>query len=157
MFGVGAIPAGVAAARSSGARRGRLIRVLCVAAGVAVIATSLAPRADVAYVLVAFVGFLSIWLIALANTLVQLEPAPAMRGRVMGLWSMVLPGLNPVTGFLIGAVAEFVGPRVGFGLSGLALLAAAAAGWRTLGRNDALAARRAADVEGLSGAQADVW
>jgi hypothetical protein len=80
----------------------------------------------------AVTGFVSIWFIALANTLVQLRSAPHVRGRVMGLWTMALPGMNPVTALVAGGVTQAVGARVGFGLGGACLVGAALAGWRAL-------------------------
>jgi hypothetical protein len=50
----------------------------------------------------------------------------------MGLWTMALPGLSPITGVLVGAATQFVGPREGFGLAGIALAATAVSGWRAL-------------------------
>jgi hypothetical protein len=50
----------------------------------------------------------------------------------MGLWTMVLPGLSPISGLAIGAVTEYVGPREGYGLAGVALAGAALLGWRAL-------------------------
>jgi hypothetical protein len=78
------------------------------------------------------VGFLSIWMIAAANTLVQLRPDASLRGPVMGLWTMVLPGLMPVTALITGATTQFIGPRVGYGIAGVFLCAAALAGWQAL-------------------------
>jgi MFS family permease len=141
MFGLGAIPGGFAAAGWTGRRRGRAIVVLCLASAAAVFATAATPVPMAAFPLLAAVGFCSIWLIALTNALVQLEPAPALRGRVMGVWTMVLPGLFPATGFVAGLVARAVGPRPGFALSSVALLAAALAGWRPLRAYDAPAER----------------
>jgi hypothetical protein len=87
---------------------------------------------EVAFPLLALVGFLSIWMIALANTLVQIRPDPSLRGRVMGLWTMVLPGLSPVTALIVGGLTQYVGPRAGYGVAGLALAGASLAGWRAL-------------------------
>jgi len=136
VFGVGALPGGYAAARSGGEPRGRLIRLLCVVTAAAVLGVACAPHAAVGFVFMAVLGFSSIWLIALANTLVQLQPEPHLRGRVMGLWTSVLPGLSPVTGVVAGAVTQLLGPREGFGLAGVALAAAVALGWRALGEHD---------------------
>ena len=74
-----------------------------------------------------------LWFIAAANTFVQLAAAPGMRGRMMGLWTMALPGSEPVTGPCVGWVTQYVGPREGFGLPGLALAVIASIGWRALG------------------------
>jgi hypothetical protein len=131
-FGLGAIPGALAAGRTAGTPSGRQISTLCVATGAAVIATAAAPTAPVAYAFIAVSGFLSIWFIALANTLVHLRAEPRLRGRVMGLWTMALPGMNPVTGLVAGAATQLAGPRVGFGLAGAALIATAAAGRRAL-------------------------
>jgi MFS family permease len=133
-FGLGAIPGALAAGRTAGEPDGRRIRLLCVVTGVTVIATALAPAAAVAFVLMAAAGLFSIWFIALANTLVQLRAAPRLRGRVMGLWTMAQPGMNPLTGLLAGAVTQAAGGRAGFGLGGAALLATGAIGWRALVR-----------------------
>ncbi len=131
-FGIGAIPGGVAAAYSRNAHMGSRVRILCLGSGLAVIAVACAPTPTAAFPLMVLVGFLSIWMIAVANTLVQLRPDASLRGPVMGLWTMVLPGLMPVTALITGATTQFVGPRVGYGIAGVFLCAAALAGWRAL-------------------------
>jgi MFS family permease len=131
-FGIGAIPGGFAAAYSKGQSLGRKVRLLCLITGVAVLATACAPVVAAAFPLLMLEGFVSIWMIALANTLVQLRPHPSLRGRVMGLWTMALPGLTPITGVLVGATTQFLGPREGFGVGGVALVAASIVGWRAL-------------------------
>jgi len=50
----------------------------------------------------------------------------------MGIWTMVLPGLVPVTAVIQGALTQFVGPRVGYGIAGVLLSVAALVGWRAL-------------------------
>jgi hypothetical protein len=88
------------------------------------------------YVGLALAGFLSIWFIALANALVQLRTDPVLRGRVMGAWTMALPGMLPLTSLLVGAVATWgggaAGAREAFGLSGVAMVVSAGLGWRAL-------------------------
>jgi MFS family permease len=131
-FGVGAVPGGIAAAYSSSADIGRRVRVLCLSSGLVVIALAAAPATVVAFPLMVAVGFLSIWMIASANTLAQLRPPAGLRGPVMGLWTMMLPGLMPVTSLVTGALTQYAGPREGYGFAGVCLCAAALAGWRTL-------------------------
>lgn len=131
-FGLGAIPGAFASARTVGQPSGRHIRALCTLTGVGVIATALAPTATLAFAGMAATGFVSIWFIALANTLVQLRAAPHVRGRVMGLWTTALLGMNPITALIAGAVTQTLGARVGFGLGGGCLIGAAFAGWRAL-------------------------
>lgn len=131
-FGVGAIPGGLAAAYSHSARIGPRVRVLGLGSGLAVIAFACAPARTVAFPLMVLVGFCSIWMIAQANTLVQLRPNASLRGPVMGLWTMVLPGLMPVAALITGVTTQFAGPRIGYGIAGVFLSAAALAGWRAL-------------------------
>ena len=68
------------------------------------------------------VGLLSIWFIAAVNTLVQLATGDGMRGRMMGLWTMALPGAQVATGPFAGWVTEAAGPRVGFALPAVAVM-----------------------------------
>jgi MFS family permease len=131
-FGVGAIPGGLAAAYSRSPRIGPRVRLLCLVSGLAVVAFSCAPVRAAAFPLMMLVGFFSIWMIAQANTLVQLRPSAGLRGPVMGLWTMVLPGLMPVAGLITGFVTQYAGPRIGYGIAGVFLSVAALAGWRSL-------------------------
>jgi MFS family permease len=136
-FGGGALFGALMAGSGAEAPSGRLVRSLVAATGLEVCLTALSPAMWVLYAGLALAGFLSIWFIALANALVQLRTEPDLRGRVMGAWTMALPGMLPLTSLLVGAVATWggggAGAREGFGLAGVALLAAAAAGWRALG------------------------
>ena len=51
----------------------------------------------------------------------------------MGVWTMALPGMTPLTGLLVGLVCDEVGPQEGFGLAGVALFLSAVFAWRALG------------------------
>ena len=132
MFGVGAIGGALLAASSAKQPTWRSVRVLATVTALAILATAVASSLGLALAGLAVTGWLSIWFIARANTVVQLATAPEMRGRVMGLWTMALPGSLLVTGPCVGVVAATLGARAGFGLAGAALLACAALGWRAL-------------------------
>ncbi|MEV6604497.1 MFS transporter [Kutzneria sp. NPDC051319] len=133
-FGIGALP-GAALAAATPWPTGRRVRILAVATGMAALLIGYAPNPAIAYAGMAAAGFASIWFIAVANTLVQLETDPAMRGRVMSVWTMALPGMLPITSLLAAGVTEWLGPRAGFAASGVAVLLTVAAGWRSLGRH----------------------
>jgi MFS family permease len=133
-FGVGALPGALLASAGPSRPTGRRVGALALVTAATVLGTAIAPVAWVAFTGLAVVGCTSIWFIATANTFVQLAADPEMRGRMMGLWTMALPGSEPVTGPSAGWVTQYVGPREGFGLSGLALAVVALAGWRTLRR-----------------------
>ncbi len=134
-FGLGALP-GALLASATRAPTGPRVRLLAAATGGSVLLVAFSPFLVLAFAAMALAGFTSIWFIATANTLVQLRSAPEMRGRVMGLWSMALPGTVPITGFAVSAVIETLGARSGFACSGVALLLAALVGWNALADRD---------------------
>ncbi len=135
-FGAGALFGAVLAGSGSSWPSGRRVRALVLATGLEVCAAAASPWEGMLFAGLALAGFLSIWFIALANALVQLRSDPALRGRVMGVWTMALPGMLPITSLLVGAIATLgggaLGARLAFGLSGLALTASALVGWRAL-------------------------
>jgi MFS family permease len=128
-FGVGAVPGALLAA--SRPTSGRLVRRLALAAGSAAALTAVAPDAEMAYLGMALVGLSSIWFVAAANTLVQLQAPPALRGRVMGVWTMALPGMGPLTGMTVAVLMDATSPRWGYAAMGLAMVLGATAtrGW----------------------------
>jgi MFS family permease len=134
MFGVGAVGGALVAGAGRGRPTGRSVRVLCVLTALAVVAAATASGIAVELAALTVAGCLSIWFIARTNTVVQLETDPAMRGRVMGIWTMALPGTAPLSAPFVGFVAQTLGARAGFAVAAVALLAAAAFGWRALGR-----------------------
>ena len=89
-------------------------------------------------------GAMTVTFSAGINSTIQLAVAPAMRGRVMALYSVVFLGSTPIGAPLVGWLAGVAGPRVGMALGATAALAAAAlasaAYARTRGRQVAPAA-----------------
>jgi MFS family permease len=78
----------------------------------------------------ALVGASAVTFAAGVNSTLQLEVEPAMRGRVMALYSVVFLGSTPIGGPLVGWLAETAGPRSGLVLAaGAALLASVLAWW----------------------------
>jgi MFS family permease len=144
VFGLGALPGAVLASAGSGRPTGRSVGVLALATAAAVLGTAAAPALWLVMVGLAVTGCLSIWFIAQANTLVQLASDPSMRGRVMGLWTMALPGTEPATSPFAGYISQTFGARDGFSLSGVALLLTAVIGWRALNDRPASAGEGAA-------------
>jgi MFS family permease len=128
VFGVGAL-LGALRATMQGSEPGfRATAALALGTGVVVLITALAPNAWLFAIGLAAAGAGSIWFIARANAYVQLAAPAAIRGQVMSVWNMAIPGMNPFTGLLAGAVADAVGPRAGFGLSGALYVVVAAVG-----------------------------
>lgn len=66
-----------------------------------------------------------------ANTMLQRAPPDHLRGRVMSLRTLVFAGLTPFGNLQVGAVAEWLGPRVALGVgAAVCLLSALTAWWR---------------------------
>lgn len=146
VFGIGALPGALLASVGSGRPTGRSVGLLALATAAAVLGTALAPALWLVLAGMAVTGCLSIWFIAQANTFVQLAADPPMRGRVMGLWTMALPGTEPATSPFVGYLSQTFGARDGFGLSAVALLVTVAVGWRALTDRPVPAEAATADV-----------
>ena len=131
VFGLGALPGALLAARGD-EPTGRQVSLLAGLTGLCTAATACAPDPALLYAGMASVGFSSIWMIARANTLVQLQAAPELRGRLMGAWTMAMPGASPVTGLAMGALADLAGARAAFACAGLLMLGIVAGSWRGL-------------------------
>jgi MFS family permease len=61
---------------------------------------------------------------ATANSLLQLNSEPRLRGRVMALYVIVFIGSTPIGGPIVGWIAEQYGARAGLALGGVAALGA---------------------------------
>src|SRR4051812_956015 len=104
----------------------------CVAFGAFMLAASMAPTLPIAIPLFVLTGATSMTFMATANTTLQLKATPSMRGRVMALYTLVFLGSTPIGGPIIGYICQHFGPRVGFGVGGVAALVAGLAGSTTL-------------------------
>ncbi len=94
--------------------------------GLAVTAAAFMPSLWLAAAALVGVGICSIAFTSLGNTILQLESAPHMRGRVMSFWTIAVLGSSTVGGPIVGWVGENVGPRWALALGGLAAIGAAA-------------------------------
>jgi MFS family permease len=92
---------------------------------------SLAPNYELFALACIPVGFFSITMLTTANAAIQIGTDPAIRGRVMSLYVVVLFAGNPIGSPFVGWVAEAWGPRWSIGIGAIAsvLVAAAAALW----------------------------
>ena len=102
--------------------------------GLALLALAMAPTVAWAFPLGFVLGMTSIGFLTASTAIVQTEAAPEMRGRVLALQAMVFLGSTPIGGPIVGAIAEYVGPRWAVAVGGIAALSAAA--WGTLALRD---------------------
>src|SRR3989338_4427180 len=121
--------------------------------GFSIFATAIMPTLSLATVGMVFVGFFSINLTSLGNTMIQLAAAPHMRGRVMSLWSMAMFGSTLIGGPVIGLIGEYIGPRWGLALGGVAAMGSAGYAARTLLQTDWL--RTVSERVGMQTEQAE--
>lgn len=134
--GIGAVIGGLVVAGRPRTGSKRLVQV-AVAFGVVMAVAALAPGVVWELVALLAVGAASVSFLAMGNATLQLAAEPAMRGRVMSLWSVAFLGSTPVGGPVVGIVAGALGARFGLGLGALAIAVAAAFGWWSLRRRAA--------------------
>ena len=103
----------------------RLLVGAAAAFGIVELVAASAPTLALQAASLAALGAVSVTFAAGVNSSLQLGAAPAMRGRVMSLYSIVFLGSTPIGAPLVGWLAEVAGPRSGLVLGGAAALAAA--------------------------------
>ena len=124
-MGVGSVLGALAA----GARGRATPRILVFAAalfGGAELLVALAPSFPLQALALVPLGAASVTFAAGVNASLQLAAAPAVRGRVMALYSVVFLGSTPIGAPLSGWLASTEGPRAALALGGAAALVAAA-------------------------------
>jgi MFS family permease len=101
--------------------------------GAATTAMAGVGRFGVASALLVIMGFCGMLFMTGANTTVQLTVPDDLRGRVMGLHTLMFAGMAPFGAFLVGTVTEALGAPAGFlvtGVGGMASITAVTLGWR---------------------------
>jgi MFS family permease len=145
-MGVGSI-AGALANGARGRTGPRLLVASALGFGAFGLLAAAAPSFPLEVAALVPLGAASITFAAGVNSQLQLEVEPAMRGRVMALYSIVFLGSTPLGGPLTGWLSEALGPRAGLVLGGLAALTAGIGAWvafsRAHGSGSATRPRRA--------------
>jgi MFS family permease len=132
--GAGAVVGGLLVASRFKAKNPDVIGKGSVVLGVTIVAMVLAPTIGSALVLSVLLGGVSISLIAMASTILQLGSSPHMRGRVMSLWSIALMGSTAIGGPFVGWFSDKFGARAGLGLGGVAAIVTGVLSIPALGR-----------------------
>jgi MFS family permease len=126
---VGSLTGALMAARRTRIRL-RLVAGAAFVFGVVEIIAGLAPSYLTFMLIVPVLGFTALTMITAANTTIQLETAPGLRGRVMALYLMVFMGGTPLGSPFIGWIGETFGARwtliAGGGLTILGVLVSVA-------------------------------
>lgn len=100
----------------------RLVVLAAVAFSVMEIAVGMAPRYTLMLIMLPVVGVLALTFSNSAQSYLQLRAEPWVRGRVMGVYTLVFMGGTPLGAPLIGWAADHLGPRSGLVGGGLGAL-----------------------------------
>ena len=111
LLAVGSVLGATLAARRREKPRLRVVAGSGLAFGVLLVVAGSMPTYLAAGIALVPVGFATLIFTTAANTSVQLSVDPTMRGRVMGLYMLLLLGGTPVGGPVLGVVAEHFGGR----------------------------------------------
>jgi MFS family permease len=84
----------------------------------AIVGFALAKNLVEAVVLVAVLGFAMVQFVVRFKTFLQQETSDAMRGRVLGLYNMLIMGLSPLGALQAGALAERFGASAALWIGG---------------------------------------
>jgi MFS family permease len=118
-MGAGAMVGALVAANRSDTH-GRVLFTTGMLFGIAILVASLAPTLGIFIALLVLVGGGQIAFLATCNSLLQMISDPAMRGRVMAVYTITLLGTTPIGGPLVGWISDQFGPRWGFAVGGIA-------------------------------------
>ncbi len=140
-MGIGSV-AGALATGARGRTGPRLLVSAAAAFGAAELLVAVAPTVELQILALVPLGAVSVAFAAGVNSALQLAVEPAMRGRVMALYSVVFLGSTPIGAPLVGWIAEVAGPRAGLLLGAAAALAAAAGAHVAFARAAAATAER---------------
>ncbi|GAA3847711.1 MFS transporter [Saccharothrix violaceirubra] len=143
LLAVGTLAGATLAARRSarGRPRLRLLFLGSLAFGVLEIAAGLMPSLWLSGAVLIPVGIAMMTFTTTANATVQLSVAPAMRGRVMGLYMLVFLGGNPLGGPVMGWLAEHFTPRAPLVVGGVVAILSAVVGAVVLARRGGVTLR----------------
>lgn len=108
----------------------RRLAMASVGFGSLILVASLMPSAFWAMISMVPVGASSIIFIAMANSTLQLNASPDMRGRVMALYTVAFLGSTPVGAPIVGYVGQYFGARYALAIGGVAALIAGVYGLR---------------------------
>jgi MFS family permease len=123
-MGVGSV-IGALAIGSHGRTGGPVIAAAALAFGAMALLAALMPSLALEIPVLALLGAAAVIFAASVNSSLQLAVEPAMRGRVMALYSVVFLGSTPIGGPLTGWLSEAYDPRVALLLAAISGLSAA--------------------------------
>jgi predicted MFS family arabinose efflux permease len=99
--------------------------------GVGLILLAMSVSFPVDLVLMFVIGWGTITMAAVCNTIIQLNVPDVLRGRVMSVYTTLFAGTTPIGGLFSGTVAAIAGVPAALGIGGVVAIGASAVGfWR---------------------------
>ena len=136
LFGVGSLIGSLRMAHRAHVDA-RFLGTSAIVLGLTSIALAVAPTVAAAGAVLVVAGYAGIGVLSGGNALLQIAVEPAMRGRVLALYTVVFLGSTPIGGPIAGWLGEQYGAPAGFLLGAVAALAAGAVVLAFLRRRDA--------------------
>lgn len=96
--------------------------------GALILVVSFMPNATAAMLAMIPMGALSMVFVSIANSTLQLNSDPSMRGRVLSLFTVAYQGSTPIGAPIVGYIGEQLGARYSVAIGGAAALVAGAYG-----------------------------
>lgn len=119
--GVGAVIGGLRlAATADRSDRWRVLLLAGIALAAGLVGVGLSRSYPLTLLCFVLVGWGMVTFNASSNTLIQMLVPDRLRGRMMSLYTLVLLGLMPVSGLLMGSLAAQFGSAAALGMGGLA-------------------------------------
>lgn len=111
-MGIGAVIGGLVTAARGKTGMHAMVRASLLF-GVCILFAALSPILALEFVALILVGYTSVTFLSMANSTLQLQTDPHMRGRVMALWAVAFIGSTPIGGPIIGWITSLSSARVG--------------------------------------------
>ncbi len=125
----------------------RFLGVSAVVLGLTSAALAVAPSVPVAGLILVVAGYAGIGVLSGGNAVLQIAVDPAMRGRVLALYTVVFLGSTPIGGPIAGWLAERYGAPAGLLLGAVAAVAAGLAVLAFLRRRPAVPVEALVETE----------
>ena len=126
---IGSFSGAIASARLERFRKTRFVILGSGAFSITIMVLSFMPTYTAYAIFLPFCGISALTTMITANSIVQVNSDPAIRGRVMGIYLLIFMGGTPVGSPLIGIMAEIIGIRLTIASCGAISLIATALIW----------------------------
>lgn len=126
LSGVGALLGALAVATlGSFRRRGLVLEAAVVVFAVALVAFAGSTTYALSLLLSMVLGFTTTFYQASSNTMLQIQSPPALRGRVVSIYTLIMMGFMPLGSMVLGSLGELFGVPLTLAAAGLIVLAVA--------------------------------